>query len=100
MTAGITAETIHETVRAHYAGAAVAASQGVACCGDDEAIGPALYGALERAELPDAAVRQYFAQDLSAADQGVIAATQIPWYIACLTDKVTHAASARRLEHV
>jgi arsenite methyltransferase len=52
----MTAETIHETVRAHYAGAAVSASQGVSCCGADETIGPALYSALERAELPDAAV--------------------------------------------
>jgi arsenite methyltransferase len=52
----MTAETIHETVRAHYSDAAVAASQGVACCGADETIGPALYSALERAELPDAAV--------------------------------------------
>ncbi|MBC8104715.1 MAG: alpha/beta hydrolase [Cytophagales bacterium] len=42
--------------------------------------------------LPEAAVRQYFAQDLSPADQGLIAAVQIPWYVGCLTDKVTHAA--------
>src|SRR5256714_12284792 len=56
MTAGMTAKAIHEPVRAHSAGAAVAASQGLACCGGDETIGPALYGALERAELPDAAV--------------------------------------------
>jgi len=52
----MTAETIHDSVRAHYAGAAIAASQGASCCGSDETIGPALYGALERAELPDAAV--------------------------------------------
>ena len=52
----MTAETIHETVRAHYADAAVSASQGVACCGADETIGPGLYSALERADLPDAAV--------------------------------------------
>ncbi len=52
----MTAETIHETVRAHYAGAALAASQGIACCGNDETIGPALYSALERDGLPDAAV--------------------------------------------
>src|SRR2546423_9331977 len=56
MTAGMTAKAIHEPVRAHSAGAAVAASQGLACCGGDETIGPALYGALERAELPEAAV--------------------------------------------
>jgi hypothetical protein len=31
----MTAETIHETVRIHYADAAVAASQGVSCCGAD-----------------------------------------------------------------
>lgn len=42
--------------------------------------------------LPDAAVRQYFAQDLSYSDQGIIAATQTPWAIGCLSDKVTHAA--------
>jgi SAM-dependent methyltransferase len=52
----MTTESIHETVRAHYADAAIAASQGVACCGADDTIGPALYSALERAELPDAAV--------------------------------------------
>ena len=52
----MTAETIHETVRIHYADAAVAASQGVSCCGADETIGPALYSALERADLPDTAV--------------------------------------------
>lgn len=42
--------------------------------------------------LPEAAVRKYFAQDLSHADQGIIAATQTPWAIGCLTDKVTKAA--------
>jgi pimeloyl-ACP methyl ester carboxylesterase len=42
--------------------------------------------------LPDAAVRRYFAQDLSPAEQGIIAATQTPWAIGCLSDKVTHAA--------
>ena len=42
--------------------------------------------------MPDAAVRQYFAQDLSDSEQGIIAATQTPWLIGCLTDKVTHAA--------
>ncbi|MBC7809233.1 MAG: alpha/beta hydrolase [Akkermansiaceae bacterium] len=42
--------------------------------------------------LPDAAVARYFAQDLSPADKGIIAATQTPWYVGCLTDKVTHAA--------
>ena len=42
--------------------------------------------------LPEAAVRNYFAQDLSRDDQGIIYATQTPWGIGCLTDKVTHAA--------
>jgi pimeloyl-ACP methyl ester carboxylesterase len=42
--------------------------------------------------LPDAAVERYFAQDLSQAEQGIVSATQIPWYIGCLSDKVTHAA--------
>lgn len=42
--------------------------------------------------LPDAAVAQYFAQDLSPAEQGIIAATQTPWAVGCLSDKVTHAA--------
>jgi pimeloyl-ACP methyl ester carboxylesterase len=37
-------------------------------------------------------VRQYFAQDLSPADQRLITAVQIPRYVGCLTDKVTHAA--------
>jgi arsenite methyltransferase len=52
----MSAETIHEAVRAHYAGLAVAASNGIACCGDDAAIGPELYDPLERSELPAAAV--------------------------------------------
>jgi SAM-dependent methyltransferase len=52
----MTTETIHETVREHYAAAAVRASQGTSCCGGDEAIGSELYSALERDELPDAAV--------------------------------------------
>ena len=42
--------------------------------------------------LPDAAVAQYFAQDLSPAEQGIIAATQTPWGVGCLSDKVTRAA--------
>src|SRR6185295_10600692 len=52
----MTTETIHETVRQHYADAAVRASQGTSCCGDPETIGANLYSALERDELPDAAV--------------------------------------------
>jgi arsenite methyltransferase len=52
----MTAETIHDEVREHYAAAALAATQGVACCGDDGSIGASLYSVLERGELPDAAV--------------------------------------------
>ena len=52
----MTTETIHETVREHYAAAAVRASQGSSCCGDPETIGANLYSVLERDELPDAAV--------------------------------------------
>jgi SAM-dependent methyltransferase len=53
----VTTETIHETVRAHYAAAAVKAAEG-SCCStrEPEAIGAALYTALEQAELPEAAV--------------------------------------------
>src|SRR6476469_2543506 len=51
-----TAVTIHDTVRAHYAAAAIRASHGDACCSDPETIGAGLYSALERDELPDAAV--------------------------------------------
>ena len=43
-------------VRARYAAAAVQASAGDCCSGDPTSIGPELYSALERAELPDAAV--------------------------------------------
>ena len=35
----MTTETIHETVREHYADAAVRASQGTSCCSDPETIG-------------------------------------------------------------
>jgi len=55
----MTTESIHETVRDHYAVAAIQVLNGSesACCGPSgEAIGPALYSALERDELPDAAV--------------------------------------------
>src|SRR5215211_7132259 len=52
----MTTETIHETVREHYAAAAVRATQGSSCCSDPEAIGANLYSALERDELPDKAV--------------------------------------------
>jgi SAM-dependent methyltransferase len=52
----MTIETIHEDVRAHYAAAAIQASSGGCCSGEPEAIGPELYSALERAELPEAAI--------------------------------------------
>jgi SAM-dependent methyltransferase len=53
----MTTQTIHETVRAHYAAAAVAAGEGTCCSASEpEAIGAALYSALEQAELPEAAV--------------------------------------------
>ncbi len=53
---------IHETVRERYAQSAlqVLAKNETACCGDacctDGSVGPELYSALERSELPDAAV--------------------------------------------
>jgi arsenite methyltransferase len=52
----MTTETIHEEVRTHYAAAAVRAGEGACCPGEPESIGSGLYSALERAELPDAAV--------------------------------------------
>lgn len=52
----MTTETIREEVRIHYAAAAVKASEGACCAGDNQEIGPELYTALERAELPDTAV--------------------------------------------
>jgi SAM-dependent methyltransferase len=50
-------ERIHERVRDHYAQAAagVLAGAGAACC-DEPGIGPELYGALQRDELPDGAL--------------------------------------------
>ncbi len=48
-------ESIHETVREHYAAAAVRASRGDCCAPGDEPIGSELYSALDRSELPDAA---------------------------------------------
>ena len=48
---------IHEAVRERYAAAAREAAAGTgACCGPEEGIGAGLYSALERDELPDAAV--------------------------------------------
>ena len=52
----MTTESIHEEVREHYAAAAIRATQGSSCCSDPETIGANLYSALERDELPDAAV--------------------------------------------
>jgi arsenite methyltransferase len=49
-------EAIHEQVRERYATAARTADAGSCCSGESESIGPALYSALERAELPDSAV--------------------------------------------
>jgi SAM-dependent methyltransferase len=54
--AASTSQDIHDEVREHYAAAAVRASQGESCCGDPGSIGAGLYTALEREELPDAAV--------------------------------------------
>ncbi|MEA2677957.1 MAG: arsenite methyltransferase [Chloroflexota bacterium] len=47
-------ETIHEGVRARYAAAAISAKAG--CAVDSDSYGSELYSALERAELPNAAV--------------------------------------------
>jgi arsenite methyltransferase len=52
----MTTEAIHDEVRAHYAAAAVQASEGSCCSGEPETFGSGLYTALDRAELPDAAV--------------------------------------------
>jgi len=52
----MTTETIHEQVRAHYADAALRAGDGRCCSGEPETISAGMYSALERAELPDAAV--------------------------------------------
>ena len=50
-------EQIHEAVRERYAQSAIQVlSTGTACCADEPGIGAELYSALERAELPDAAV--------------------------------------------
>jgi len=50
-------DQIHEAVRERYAAAATQAATGTgACCGPETGIGAGLYSALEREELPDAAV--------------------------------------------
>jgi SAM-dependent methyltransferase len=50
------ADDIHEAVRLHYAGAALSVASGASCCGDSGDYGGDLYSALEREELPNAAV--------------------------------------------
>ena len=52
----MTAETIHQDVRSHYAVAARQARAGGCCSGTPDTIGSELYSALERSELPEAAV--------------------------------------------
>jgi SAM-dependent methyltransferase len=53
----MTSQAIHDEVRAHYASAALQAQKGGACCGPENGtIGGGLYSALEREELPEAAV--------------------------------------------
>jgi len=52
----MTIETIHDEVRAHYAAAATRASEGGCCSAEPETFGSGLYTALDRADLPDAAV--------------------------------------------
>ena len=52
----MTTDTIHDAVRAHYAAAAIQATAGGCCSGEPETIGAGLYSALERDELPGAAV--------------------------------------------
>jgi ubiquinone/menaquinone biosynthesis C-methylase UbiE len=47
---------IHETVRLHYAEAALSVMAGDSCCGEDGNYGSDLYSALERDGLPNAAV--------------------------------------------
>ncbi|MGH2511974.1 MAG: arsenite methyltransferase, partial [Candidatus Limnocylindrales bacterium] len=52
----VTTETIHDEVRARYAAAATQATTGDCCSGTSDSIGAELYSALERDELPEAAV--------------------------------------------
>lgn len=42
--------------------------------------------------LPAETIATDFAQDLTPMEKGVIAATQVPWFSGCVTDKVTKAA--------
>ena len=48
--------TIHEEVQAHYAASARQVTSGIAACCGEDGVGAELYSALERHELPDAAV--------------------------------------------
>ena len=52
----MTTQAIHDEVRARYAAAATQARNGACCTGTPDAIGGELYSALERDELPEAAV--------------------------------------------
>src|SRR5204863_6928930 len=52
----IVSRDIHEEVQRRYAAAANRANSGGCCSGQAETIGAELYSALERAELPEAAV--------------------------------------------
>ena len=52
----MTTETIRQQVRERYAAAAARVAEGGCCVGDSREIGPELYSALERDELPQAAV--------------------------------------------
>jgi arsenite methyltransferase len=52
----MTTEMIHDEVRARYAAAATQANDGGCCSGSSDSIGAELYSALERDELPDAAL--------------------------------------------
>jgi arsenite methyltransferase len=49
-------DQIHETVRRHYGEAALGVLNNGSCCGDSGDYGSGFYSALERDELPDAAV--------------------------------------------
>jgi len=49
-------DQIHEAVRRHYGEAALSVLNNESCCGDTGSYGSSLYSALERDELPDAAV--------------------------------------------
>ena len=46
--------------------------------------------------LPASTVAQHFAQDLSPAEQRLIAATQVPWFGGAVAAQVTHAAWRHR----